>query len=352
MMRWSMRRASREAAWAKASERGSDLSLRFVVWSIRRLGQAPVQLLLAPIALYFCLFAPAARRASRDYFERLDRFRGVPPRRIGMRDFYRHVYTFADVLLDRFALWAGDHEKFEVEIHGRENMAPLIESGRGAFLVGAHIGSFDILRLIAREADIPVNVIMYTGNAEKVNAAFEALDPDCNVRVIDIDPTSTRAAFEIRTCVERGEFVAILGDRVQLGGRRPRVRYARFLGRNAAFSEGPFLISLTLRLPVILTVALKTGPRRYDVFLERLFDGEAVERRDRDRVVQRRVEVFASRLEDYCQRAPWQWFNFYDFWGETDADGVAGDTSVAMAEQRLSASDEEGRSDGGPDERS
>lgn len=349
MMRWSMRRASREAAWAKASERGSDLSLRFIVWSIRRLGQAPVQILLAPIALYFCLFAPAARRASREYFEQLDRFRGLAARRIGMRDFYRHVYTFADVLLDRFALWAGDYEKFDVEIHGRENMAPLIDSRRGAFLVGAHIGSFDILRVIAREADIPVNVIMYTGNAEKVNAAFEALDPECNVRVIDIDPNSTRAAFEIRACVERGEFVAILGDRVQLGGRRPRVRYASFLGRRAAFSEGPFMISLTLRLPVILTVALKTGPRRYDVFLERLFDGEAIDRRARNRVVQQRIEVFASRLEDYCQRAPRQWFNFYDFWADADSEAPGGATSAAIAAERISRP--EGRSDGESDER-
>ena len=86
------------------------------------------------------------------------------------------------------------------------------------------------------------------------------------MRVIDVDPTSTRAAFEIRSCVSRGEFVAILGDRAQLGGRTSRVSYSSFLGRPAAFSQGPFLISMALKLPVILTVALKTGPRTYDVF--------------------------------------------------------------------------------------
>ena len=314
MMRWPMQRLSREAAWANVSERGSDLSLRFIVWSIRKLGQAPMKLLLPPIALYYCAFAPAARRGSRAYLEQLDRFMNAPPRRIGLRDFYEHVYHFADVLLDRFALWSGDYDRFEIQLHGREHMQPLVDEHRGAFLVGAHLGSFDILRVIARESDIPVNVIMYTGNAEKVNAAFEALDPECNVRVIDIDPTSTRAAFEIRSCVSRGEFVAILGDRAPLGARRARVSYVNFLGRRAAFPQGPFLISAALRIPVILTVALKTGPDRYDVFLETLSTGERIAARDRERAVREQIQHFASRLEVHCQRAPLQWFNFYDFW--------------------------------------
>lgn len=323
-MRWPIRRGSSDTAWANASERGSELSLRFIVWSIRKLGEAPTRILLVPIAVYFCLFAPTARRASRAYLERLDRFQERPPRSIGLRDFYRHVYMFAEILLDRFALWAGGKDKFTIDLHGREHMEPLVAAGRGALLIGAHLGSFDMLRLIADQAGIPVNVIMYTGNAEKVNAAFEALDPDCNLRVIDIDPTSTRAAFEIRSCAQRGEFVAILGDRPPLGGSRPRVRYADFLGRRAPFSEGPFLIAMALRLPVILTVALKTGPHRYDAYLETLATNESVPVRERGAAVQAQIERFAAALEKYCQRAPMQWFNFYDFWaGAAEAESGA-----------------------------
>lgn len=315
MMRWPLRRISEDAAWTEASERGSDLSLRFIVWTIRRLGRAPIKILLAPIAVYFCLFAPAARRASRDYLQQLDRFRDRPPRPVGWRDFYRHVYCFADILLDRFAIWGGYADRFDVELHGREHMQPMVSAGTGAFLIGAHFGSFDILRLIAREADIPVNVIMYTGNAEKVNAAFEALDPESKVRVIDIDPNSARAAFEIRGCVARGEFVAILGDRLPLGGRTPRVSRVSFLGREAAFAQGPFLIAMALRIPIISAIAIKTGPNAYDAFLETIATGEPVPPRDRQRVLDEGIQRFAKLLGDYCQRAPLQWFNFYDFWG-------------------------------------
>ena len=79
---------------------------------------------------------------------------------------------------------------------------------------------------------------------------------------------------------------------------------------------------MVLGLPTILTLALKTGPRRYEVYLETLAGGEAVPARERQKVLQERVEAFAARVQHYCTLAPFQWFNFYDFWAEQD-DGSA-----------------------------
>jgi len=299
--------------WASAKERGSHFALAFLVWGIRRIGRAPLRLLLAPIATYYCLFAPGARRASQAYLARIDRAQGGAGEYPGLRAAYGHLYSFAEAILDRLTLWAGTPDRFEAVLHGREHMEHYVESGRSAFLVGAHLGSFDVLRVIAREANIPVNVLMYTENAQRINEAFEALDPDCNVRVIDIGRTSTRTAFEIRRCVKRGEFVAVLADRVQPGGRN-RIAYASFLGDLAPFPEGPFLLPMVLGLPVVLTVALKTGPRSYEIFLDTLAEGDPVPAQERAKVLRERVQGFAARLEHYCKRAPLQWFNFYDFW--------------------------------------
>jgi predicted LPLAT superfamily acyltransferase len=272
---------------------------------------------LAPIAIYYSLFAVRARRASLAYLARVDRARGGDGSRRGLRDAYRHFYSFAQVILDRLSLWSGAYDKFDVVLHGREQMEGYLASGRGAFLVGAHLGSFDMLRMLAREIDIPVNVLMFTANAERINEAFEALDPGCNVRVINIDPTSARTVFEIRHCVERGEFVAVLADR-SLPGGRDRIAHASFLGDPAPFPEGPILLSMLLKLPVVLSIALRTGPRRYEVFFEEIADGVPVPASDRAKVLQERVETFAARLEHFCLRAPYQWFNFYDFWAGTD----------------------------------
>jgi predicted LPLAT superfamily acyltransferase len=131
--------------------------------------------------------------------------------------------------------------------------------------------------------------------------------------VIEVDPTSVRSAFEVRRCVERGEFVAVLGDRLAPGGRT-RVAEASFFGEPAPFPMGPFLLPMLLRLPTVLALALKTGPRSYEIFLETLAEGDAVPVPERAKVLRERVEAFASRLEHHCGRAPLQWFNFYDFW--------------------------------------
>jgi predicted LPLAT superfamily acyltransferase len=303
--------------WVSARERGSRFALGFLVWCIRRVGRAPLRLLLAPIATYYCLFARGARHASQAYLARIDRAQGGAGEPPGLRATYRHLYSFAEAILDRFALWAGAPDCFEAVLHGREHMEHYVEGRRSAILVGAHLGSFDVLRVIAREAKIPVNVLMYTENAQRINETFQALDPDCNVRVIEIDPTSMRTAFEVRRCVERGEFVAVLADRVHPGGR-DRIAHANFLGDPAPFPEGPFLLAMVLRLPVVLTIALKTGPRTYEVFLESLAEGDPVPAQDRAKVLRERIENFAARLEHYCMRAPQQWYNFYDFWADVE----------------------------------
>ena len=296
------------AQWASAGERGSKSALRFLLACVRTIGHGPLVVVLAPIAIYFVFFSRTARNSSKDYLRRIRRLRGEDGEP-GLRDVYRHIYAFSAAILDRFALWGGAIDDFDITLHGREVMAPLVERHTGALLVGAHIGSFDVLRVIARDADIPVNVIMYSVNAERINAAFEELDPDSKVRIIDLDPNSTKASFAVRQCIERGEFVAVLADRL-LPRARSRVAHAMFLGDLAAFPQGPFMLASVLRVPVILTIALRRGPWAYDAYLERPSRGTD---RPRGRV-QKQIEHFAARLEHYCLMAPEQWFNFYDFW--------------------------------------
>jgi predicted LPLAT superfamily acyltransferase len=309
-------RPARPVEWESREERGSATALRFLVWCIRRLGYRPLRLLLAPIAAYYCLFAPAARRASLDYLRRIAEIQGRPERP-GLRDVYRHLRCFAAVILDRLSLWSGDLAEFKITIHGEEQLESLVERKSGALLVGAHIGSFDMLRVVAREAGVPVTVVMNTRNAEQINRAFRMLDPETNVRVIDFNPASVTASFEIRRCFARGEFVAVLGDRVR-SGVKPRVVHANFLGSQAAFPQGPLLLPIVLGVPVVLTIAIRTGPRAYDVFVEQLTDGAPVPSRQRREVIQQRIDHFAARLEHYCLLAPLQWFNFYDFWEDVD----------------------------------
>lgn len=304
----------REVTWAHMAERGSSLGIRLMVWIHLHLGRRVTGLLLYPVVAYFWLVAGQARRASQSYFDHLERYApGSTPSRPLFGRTFRHFYVFASMIVERLQLWTGHYDDFEIEIHGREAMQPLIESGRGAVLLGAHLGSFDVLRVIARDARIPVTVVMFTANARRFNEMLGELHPASAFRTIEIDPQSIRAGFEIRSCIERGEFVAVLADRVAPGGRN-RVDRVSFLGAQAPFPEGPFLLPALLQLPVVLCLALRRGPGHYDVFLEALADGAPEQTPRRDELVHRNIARFAGRLEHYAAMEPYQWFNFYDFW--------------------------------------
>jgi len=304
----------KEVAWAQVAERGSRFGIRLMVWIHLHLGRRVTGILLYPVVAYFWLVAGEARRASRIYFDHLERHApgSTPPRPLLGRTF-RHFYVFASMIVDRLRLWTGHYEDFEIEIHGREAMQPLIEAGRGAVFLGAHLGSFDVLRVIARDAKIPVTVVMFTANARRINDMLGELHPDSAFRTIEIDPQSIRAGFEIRSCIERGEFVAVLADRVAPGGRN-RVDQVSFLGAKALFPEGPFRLPMLLHLPVVLCLALRRGPGRYEVFLETLAEGAKEPPSRRDELIHRNIARFAERLEHYAAMEPYQWFNFYDFW--------------------------------------
>lgn len=300
--------------WAHVAERGSSAGIRVMAWIHRHVPRVVTEVLLVPVVAYFWLTGGEARRASRRHFEAIARHapERLPPRPLLGRTF-RHFYTFASMLADRVSFWAGRYEGFDVAFHGREVLEPLGRDGRGGVLLGAHLGSFDVLRVLARDAGARVNVVMFTSNARRINDLLGALDPTASVRVIEVEPDSIRAAFQIRACVERGELVAMLGDRIPPGGRERSIR-ARFLGRDASFPEGPFRLSLVLGLPIYSCVALRTKPTRYDLHFERFSAGHRPTRDERDDEVRELVERFAAWLERRTLDAPYQWFNFYDFW--------------------------------------
>jgi predicted LPLAT superfamily acyltransferase len=145
------------------------------------------------------------------------------------------------------------------------------------------------------------------------------LSPTADVRVIHADPDPTRTAFEIRARVARGEWVAILADRVEPNDRG-RTCTVEFLGAPATLPEGPFLLPVILGCPAIMILALRSGSGHYDVFAEPLTEGgERVAAADRATMARDIASDYARRLEHYCALAHRQWFNFFDFWasGET-----------------------------------
>ena len=154
-----------------------------------------------------------------------------------------------------------------------------------------------------------------TRHAARINRVLRELSPRAAVRVIEIDPISNRSVFELKACLERGEFVAMLGDRVAPGPRTRAVE-VDFLGGRAAFPPGPFVLASRLDCPVLLMIGVRVGPDAYEVFAEPLAERVTLPRAERNARLHDLVDAYGRRVEAFCLKARYQWFNLYVFWGE------------------------------------
>jgi predicted LPLAT superfamily acyltransferase len=308
-------------SWTTVVERGSLWGLRLTAAVYRYGGRRLAVGLVALVVTYFFLTDRRGRAASRAYFRRVYAHPhgaaalGRPP---GARDSFRQYFEFGLAALDRLRFALGPTESIEMVVHGEEALARLVARGEGAVLVGAHLGSFEALRVLAKRSGVPVNVVMSTRYSARFTAVLARHTGDPALRVVDLAFGGPEATAALQACVARGEFVAILADRVGPGVQARPLR-APFFGVEAAFPRGPFLLAAMLQCPVILLVAIRHDARRYEIFVEPLASPAVAMPAGRRQWADAVVTDFARRLERLCLRAPHQWFNFFDFWADRSA---------------------------------
>jgi predicted LPLAT superfamily acyltransferase len=311
---------SRATHWASLSERGSVLGIRIVVACFRFLGERAARALLYPVVAYFLVTGPAARRASNQYFARLRSFAGESTSlpRPGWRTAFRHMMAFAESALHKFAAWLGKIEEEKVEFPDQAELQRVLASGKGALLIGAHLGNLELTRALAaggRKA--AVNAVVYAEHGRGFFDALAKANPDFSVNLIHVDEVGPATSIELKDKVDRGELLVIVGDRTP-ANERGRTCSVDFLGAPAQFAKGPFILASLLECPVYLFFCLKEDGG-YRIHLERFAERVALPRAEREARLRELAQRYAHRLESYCLLAPYQWFNFYDYWKELPA---------------------------------
>jgi predicted LPLAT superfamily acyltransferase len=297
-------RGQRVAEWTRYRERGSRTLLRLMTRLSLLVGRGASRLALFGIAGYYFLCAPKARRASLTY---LPRALARPAR---ARDRFRQVMSFATVIHDRLFLLNDRYDLFDIAITGEEIVAELARARRGAFLIGAHFGSFEATRAIGRrQQGLRVAMAMYQDNAHNINALLAAINPAAALETVPLG--NLQAMLKVRALLDEGVFVGMLADRTPGDEESLTVP---FLGHPARFPVGPLRAAALLGRPVVLMLGLYLGGNRYQVVFERLADFTGVQAQEREPAVRAAVERYARRLEEYCRRHPYNWFNFYRFW--------------------------------------
>jgi len=300
----------------------------FAIWLIRtiglRLGRTVARSLLYPITVYFYFRRPFERRVSREF---LARALGRPA---SAWEVMRHIHRFASTILDRVFLLADRFARFDVRMHGLDELLSRMCPDRGVLLLGSHVGSFEVLRVAAAERpDVKVRVVLDTQQTPALTELLHAINPEIGRNVIDASRPATEIVLALGEAIHEGALATLLADRA-----RPREATVTvdFLGAPAAFPVAPFLIGSVLKAPIVLCFGMYRGGNRYDLYFEPFADELALSRRDRDGDVRAVVQRYAACLERHVRADPYNWFNWHDFWNpESDQGDVAAARDRAVA---------------------
>jgi predicted LPLAT superfamily acyltransferase len=297
----------RASSWRDRPEAGTELALRVIFWVGRNMGRTVLRAILVPIAFYFFLVRGIERKASRRFLEKAT---GETP---SASQVFRHFLTFSQVTADRLYLATGQTDKVSVHFHDLAQFQKLAEHGSGGIILAAHFGSFEAARVLGmRDTGIHVRIVLNRSVSPKLLIKLEALSSEFAESIIDPGQSAPSLALNVAEALRRGEWVGFLADRSL---SEDRTVLCEFMGGQARFPLGPFLVSAAFKAPVFCIFPIYINGR-YEVFLEEITRSMDIPRHGRDEALQEYVQRFAKILETYVRKAPYNWFNFYDFWTE------------------------------------
>jgi len=298
------RSAVKSAEWVRHRERGSMTLLKIMAFLSLRFGRRLSRGVLYGIAAYFFAFGRGARAHSRRYL------RLALGRAPTAGDRFRQILSFATTIHDRVYLINGRYENFDISLDGEALLREHALSGRGALLMGAHMGSFEVVHSLSRRhRGLHVAMAMYEENARKISGILGAINPNLVPDIVSLGKID--AMLNIAQRLDDGAYVGVLADRTL--GEEP-VQAVTLLGQRAYLPTGPMRAAAILRCPVFFMAGLYRGKNKYHVVFERIADFSQASVSSRVLGVRAAVERYAAALDHYCRSDPYNWFNFFDFW--------------------------------------
>ena len=162
-----------------------------------------------------------------------------------------------------------------------------------------------------------INAVMFTEHAENFTRTLREVNPNFDVNLVQVSSFGIDTAIRFREKISNGEILVIVGDRTSPFAHDRNI-YTEFLGKPAAFPQGPFVLASLMECPVYLLFCLDEGDG-YKIYLEPFSDNAKLPRNQRESALTELIQNYANRLEFYCKKAPLQWFNFFDFWAKPES---------------------------------
>lgn len=273
-------------------------------WLIRMLRYSDVRLWYAFVAVCVvpvCLLVNPAQKIIYHYFRKRWHYSKV---RAALAT-YRNFYLFAQVVIDKFAMYAGKH--FNIEIVGNEHFLALASREEGFVQLSAHVGNYEIAgySLVAEKKRF--NALVFGGEKASVMKNRNKMFANTNINMIGIDAGMSHL-YEINSALANGEIVSMPGDRIF--GSEKSIE-TDLLGATAHLPAGPFRVATMRGLDCLAVNVMKTGAKSYRIYVSPLIYNKQAPRPEQVRGL---ADSYARELERIITMYPEQWYNYFEFW--------------------------------------
>lgn len=292
---------SDQPTWQGRS-RGTTLGYRIFVWLLKYGGLGAAYALLPFVTMYYRLFMPSATRPLIYlYTQRLGYSREKTAGLIR-----RNLVVFGQTIIDKIAVLSGAGKQLSFTHEGVENIEQLVKDGKGGILLSAHLGNWEVAGHLLKRVNAVINIVMYDGEQQQMKQYMEQFEANRSFNIILIKDDISHI-YEISAALARNELVCLHGDRFRPGNR---TMAHDFLGREAQFPAGPFILASKLKAPVCFVFAFKETNFHYHFYAypARTYEGRGTQ--GMNKMLDDYVDILEAKLNQY----PWQWFNYYDFW--------------------------------------
>lgn len=221
---------------------------------------------------------------------------------------YANHFRFGQVIIDRYAAYAG--KKFRFELDGNERFMELVNSERGFVQLSSHAGNYEMVGYGLTSTTKKINGLFYGGESKVMMDFRRKILAMHNVNLIEVDESMSHI-FNMNAAIDRGEIVSMTGDR--LFGSSKAIK-CMFLGKEASFPMGPFALAVQKEVPMLAVFSMRYKGR-YRVYVRDIEQDESLPIRAR---MTDMAKKFASELENVVRMYPTQWFNYYDFWKDNE----------------------------------
>jgi len=289
------------ARW-QGKSKGTSAGYRIFVFLIKTAGVRSGYFLLRFVTLYYFFFSPSTSKHIVELYRNVLKFNKIK----SLKGLYNNYFNLGQTLIDKIAIMSGVNAEFTFEHEGGEQLEHMIAGKKGGLLLSGHLGNWEASGHLLKRLNTKIHIVMYDGEDAQIKQYMEQVTGPKTFNIILVKNDLSHI-FKITEALSKNEVVCMHADRFLPGNKTITTE---FFGKPAQFPEGPFLLALRLKVPVVYVYGFKESQKHYHLYSTEIKTYD-IQKGD---TIQSVVAEYAKSMEEMTRAYPEQWFNYYNFW--------------------------------------